>query len=39
MSTIGTLVTYLDFASRLDPANKIGGIIELMARTNTILED
>ncbi len=39
MPTIGTLVTYLDFASRLGPDDKIGGIIELMARTNLILED
>ncbi len=39
MPTIGTLVTYLDIASRLGPDNKISGIIELMHRTNTIMED
>ncbi len=39
MPTIGTLVTYLDIASRLGPDNKISGIIELMNRTNTINED
>ncbi len=39
MPTIGTKVTYLDIASRLGPDNKIGAVIELMKRTNTILED
>lgn len=39
MPTIGTGVTYLDFASRLDPNDKISGIIELLAKTNPILED
>jgi len=39
MATIGTHATYLDIASRLGPDNKISGIIELMNRTNTILED
>jgi len=39
MATVGNLVNYLDFASRLGPDNKISGIIELMGRTNTILED
>jgi len=39
MATIGTSVTYLDIASRLDPLNKISGIIELLQRTNTILDD
>ncbi len=39
MATIGTGVTYLDFASRLDPKDKISGIIELLTKTNTILED
>lgn len=39
MPTIGTYVTYLDIASRLGPDNKISGIIELMNRTNTVIED
>ena len=39
MATIGTKATYLDFASRMGPDNKISGIIELLARTNTVLED
>lgn len=39
MPTIGTHVTYLDIASRLDPNNKISGIIELLNKTNLILED
>ncbi len=39
MATIGTKATYLDFASRLDEGNKIAAIIELLTRTNTILED
>ncbi len=39
MPTIGTKATYLDLASRLGPDNKISGIIELMNRTNTLLED
>ena len=38
MSTI-TGVSYLDFASRMDPDNKIRAIIELLAQTNEILED
>jgi len=39
MATLGTLVTYLDIASRLGPDNKISGIIELLNKTNSILED
>ena len=40
MATLGTTaVTYLDIASRLGPDNKISGIIELMAKTNEILQD
>ncbi|MFA4972531.1 MAG: major capsid protein [bacterium] len=38
MSTL-TGVSYTDFASRLDPDNKIRTIIELLAQTNPILED
>jgi hypothetical protein len=39
MPTIGTNVTYLDLASRLGPDNKVARIIELLAKTNEILED
>jgi hypothetical protein len=39
MATIGTPVTYLDIASRLGPDNKVSAIIELMKRTNGILDD
>jgi len=40
MGTIGTGVTYLDLASRLDPNNKVSAtIIELLAQSNQILED
>lgn len=39
MSTIGTGVTYLDIASRMDPNNKIAAIIEMLAQTNEILQD
>lgn len=39
MATIGTMVTYLDIASRLGPDNKISAIIELLAKTNTVLDD
>lgn len=35
----GTVVTYLDIASRLGPDNKISGIIELASRSNEILQD
>ena len=38
MATL-TGVSYLDFASRMDPDNKIRTIIELLAETNPILED
>lgn len=34
-----TGVSYLDFASRMDPDNKIRTIIELLAETNAVLED
>lgn len=34
-----TGVSYLDFASRMDPDNKIRTIIELLAQTNEILTD
>lgn len=39
MPTIGTDVTYLDLASRLGPDNKVSRIIELLAKTNQVLED
>lgn len=39
MATIGTAVTYLDILSRLGPDDKVSPIIELMARTNRILDD
>jgi hypothetical protein len=40
MATIGTGVTYLDLASRLDPNNKVAAtIVELLAQTNQVLED
>ena len=39
MATIGTGVTYLDLASRLDPNNKVSAIIEMLAQTNEILKD
>ena len=32
-------VTYLDFANRLDPDNKVAAIIELLNETNEILDD
>ena len=38
MATL-TGVSYLDFASRMDPDNKIRTIIELLAETNAVLED
>lgn len=39
MATIGTSVTYLDLASRLGPDDKISGIIELLTKTNRIMDD
>ena len=40
MGTLSSIYpTYLDFASRLDPANKISTLIELMGQTNMILQD
>lgn len=39
MSTIGTNVTYLDIASRLDPNDKVAKIIEMLATQNEILKD
>jgi len=38
---MGTLtgVSYLDFASRMDPDNKIRAVIELLAETNEIMQD
>lgn len=38
MATL-TGVSYLDFASRMDPDNKIRTIIELCAQTNPLMED
>lgn len=39
MATVGTKPTYLDMASRMDPDNKIRGIIELLSKTNEILDE
>jgi hypothetical protein len=39
MGAIGTGVTYLDLARRLDPDDKIAAIIELLSETNEILQD
>lgn len=39
MATIGTAVTLLDFASRLDPDGSIGAIAELLAQKNELVED
>jgi hypothetical protein len=39
MATIGTKATYLDFASRMDPDNRISAVIELLTKTNEILGD
>jgi len=39
LSTIGTNVTYLDIASRLDPNDKVAKIIEMLATQNEILKD
>jgi len=40
MATLGTnAVTYLDLASRMGSDNKIGAIIELLAKTNEVLTD
>jgi hypothetical protein len=38
MSTL-TGVSYLDLASRMDPDNKIRAVIELLSRSNPILQD
>lgn len=39
MATIGTKLTLLDYAKRLDPNGKIDAIAELLAQTNEILAD
>jgi len=39
MSTIGTKLTLLDYAKRLDPNGKIDAIAELLNQTNEILTD
>jgi hypothetical protein len=39
MATVGTAVTYLDITSRLAPDNTIKPVIELMRRTNRVMDD
>lgn len=40
MATIATEVsTYADVAKRMDPSGKLGGILEILNRTNPILDD
>lgn len=39
MATVGTAVTYMDIASRLGPDHKISGVIELLKKTNEVLDD
>lgn len=39
MATIGTAVTLMDLARRLDPNDKIAAIIELLNENNEILQD
>jgi len=40
MATLATTVsTYADVAKRLDPSGKIGGIVEILNKTNAVLDD
>ena len=40
MATLATTVsTYADVAKRLDPTGKIGGIVEILNKTNAVLDD
>lgn len=40
MAVLGTnVLTYADWASRVDPDGKVGAIVELLSQVNTILED
>lgn len=40
MATLATTVsTYADVAKRLDPSGKIGGIVEILNRSNPVLDD
>lgn len=39
MPTIGTPVTLMDFAKRLDPNGKVDKIVELISQTNEVLMD
>lgn len=39
MATIGTAITLLDYARRVDPNGMIGAIAEVLAQKNEILED
>jgi len=39
MGAIGTCLTLLDLAKRLDPNDKVAKIVELLAESNEILED